>query len=420
MNTTRRTFPSGPLQPSTYSVLVMARSEGFSEPYTSRFGFTSRSEAEDWGDRQVMEAYNQLFQTDERAWTDSSRVEYFYELIPETFAFVVTFSKQVGYETEYSWLTNPQTRFLFPDLDSAQYFVRKIFHDMLVRKIYYSYRGFGWEEQENEDVFLAEEIICRIQKIQIKDQGEAGYYASTGWIRDFNDSDSESYIYNGYSFEEDEYPPYQTFEVKEGEINFWQGATLFDLHPEVELFYEAIITSLDDGSTFISTGFLTFESAQTWAEDKVLELVRLNFPDEDPDDAIPQHMFAEIFPYESVSQSREAAILIRGAWEGEGQSFPPASQPETERGLIPVQAREGTAGDQTYDPATRLRARGEFDVDQTRPVSADEMEDLLDELRELGVDISSDDDLAGIGIHKDRKGLWLIGGAILASLLIRR
>jgi hypothetical protein len=55
-----------------------------------------------------------------------------------------------------------------------------------------------------------------------------------------------------------------------------------------------------------------------------------------------------------------------------------------------------------------------------QPISAEEMEDLLDQLRELGIDISSDDDLAGIGIKKDRKGLWLVGGAVLASLLIKR
>jgi hypothetical protein len=119
----------------------------------------------------------------------------------------------------------------------------------------------------------------------------------------------------------------------------------------------------------------------------------------------------------SPSTSHPALNLIDDLMEIASQR---ASQPERERGLIPVQAREGTAGEETYDPATRLRARGEFDVDQTRPVSADEMEDLLDELRELGVDISSDDDLAGLGIKKDRKGLWLVGGAVLASLLIRR
>jgi hypothetical protein len=134
--------------------------------------------------------------------------------------------------------------------------------------------------------------------------------------------------------------------------------------------------------------------------------------------------------YEDVSLSRLSPDQMRSKltdviFAAATQDYLPRqfqrdSDPEPGRGLIPVQAEEGSGGEETYDPATRLRLEGEFDLDQTQPVSAEEMEDLLDDLREMGVDISSDDDLAGLGIKKDRKGLWLVGGAVLASLLMKR
>jgi len=109
-------------------------------------------------------------------------------------------------------------------------------------------------------------------------------------------------------------------------------------------------------------------------------------------------------PYRAASPAAEA------------EESPAAPDPR----LQPQVDESRPYAEEAADPFERVR--GEYDVEDTRPVSEQEMEDLLADLESLGIDLTSDDDdenLSGSGQKRVDIGWAVLAGGVLLSLLRR-
>jgi len=87
----------------------------------------------------------------------------------------------------------------------------------------------------------------------------------------------------------------------------------------------------------------------------------------------------------------------------------------------PVRNRRDPSVHPATDPFEEIRG-GEYDVEDTRPVSEQEMEDILADLESLGIDLTSDDDDENLSGSRQKRvdiGWAVLAGGVLLSLLRR-
>jgi len=135
------------------------------------------------------------------------------------------------------------------------------------------------------------------------------------------------------------------------------------------------------------------------------------------------HYFFEVFLVE-LGEDGEEILHETSDPVGPYRAASPAAEAEESPAapdpLLQPQVDESRPyAEEAADPFERVR--GEYDVEDTRPVSEQEMEDLLADLESLGIDLTSDDDDENLSGSRQKIDIgWaVLAGGVLLPLLRR-